>query len=149
MCLCWIPGRLQCYNLMPRAPGPTPTCCMEVSKARIKEPIVSCVEQRKSTFRHCRTHAFMWGKACAWKHKPHFLSAFRSSPRTLSLFFLYIYMKNVIVCVSYLSLQLYSFTTANKTDHCVDPAATWLPRRFERLQRVGLMSRCRFCFNWF
>ncbi|KAM8729518.1 uncharacterized protein AB9X84_026745 [Acanthopagrus schlegelii] len=85
-------GRPQCYHPTPRAPGPTPPCCTGVSKARINEPIVSCLEQRQSTFRHCRMHAFI-------------------------------------------------LTTANKTDHCVDPAATWLPTRFERLGRRQICCR--------
>ncbi|KAL7371986.1 hypothetical protein ABVT39_008066 [Epinephelus coioides] len=60
---------------------------MTASKAYIREPFVSCFEQRETTFAHCGIHAFL-------------------------------------------------FTTANKTQYCVDPEAKWLKRRFQRLQKM-------------
>ncbi|KAM9336895.1 uncharacterized protein ABDE67_019921 [Symphorus nematophorus] len=80
-------GCPQCYRPGPRGPGSPviPPCCMGVSNATIKERIVSCIEQRETTFAHCKVHAFI-------------------------------------------------FVTVSQAQYCVDPAASWLKRRFERLQ---------------
>lgn len=59
---------------------------------------------------------------------------------TLMTIFLFFFFskKNGIVSVPYLSLQLHSFTTADKTHYCVDPEAKWLKRRFQRLESVSV-----------
>ncbi|XP_078019805.1 uncharacterized protein LOC144459469 [Epinephelus lanceolatus] len=35
-------------------------------------------------------------------------------------------------------IHAFLFTTANKTQYCVDPEAKWLKRRFQRLQKKGI-----------
>ncbi|KAK2820958.1 hypothetical protein Q5P01_023917 [Channa striata] len=52
-------GCSQCYRSAPRGRGHVaPSCCISVSKARIKERISSCYEQ-KDTFARCKIHAFI------------------------------------------------------------------------------------------
>lgn len=41
-------------------------------------------------------------------------------------------------CIFVLSLHLHSFTTVSQSHQCVDPAAKWLKRRFQKLQKVSL-----------
>uniref|UniRef100_A0A671YA25 Chemokine interleukin-8-like domain-containing protein n=1 Tax=Sparus aurata TaxID=8175 RepID=A0A671YA25_SPAAU len=41
-------------------PGPAPPCCMEASKSTFNEPVNTCFEQKKNTFRGCRVHAYVF-----------------------------------------------------------------------------------------
>uniref|UniRef100_A0A3Q1GHQ6 Chemokine interleukin-8-like domain-containing protein n=1 Tax=Acanthochromis polyacanthus TaxID=80966 RepID=A0A3Q1GHQ6_9TELE len=36
------------------------SCCPEVRNGTINEPVKECFEQKETTFRHCRVHAFVF-----------------------------------------------------------------------------------------